>query len=493
MRPTPTIVFSPGVFRGKSVHFRTGHVIIKVYSQDASERAVRSVLDEVMGKISFQIVGKSVGRWSYLSLNTDTDILTLVEHLKGDKRVQYVEPDLKMTGSAEVRDPGDPLLYDDESPQQWGIGRINLFDVWKTQRGNDSVLIGLIDSGLQLKTENEDNLTLHDSLTDIIDHIDFDGSRFITGNNFLYEPPKPWPHEDPDYSYVHGTNMAGILAAWENNTDENGDFIGIAGVNWRSPVYISVAIDSGNNSTIGLVFLATYEILSFAADTDGKPNVVINLSANYVDIPLEDSSAPGPPGQPVLIEDPPPSGDPDVPGDSEGPVIPADPMDTMNEMFGMIVEAGAIICISSGKGSLDPDGTLIQHPAKLGVETEIYASHVIAVGAIDREWKIYEHSGRGIDDMVFAPGVNVGTTDKNNGWGLEDGASIATAHVSGLASLLWSEDPTLTAAKVVRAIKETCQFPPEAESGSNAESEFLSLGVVDAKAALQKVRDWGSS
>ena len=486
MPPTPTLIFDRGSYYGKTVHFRRGYVILKVHSQDDSLKEVMPVIRDVMGGIGFDARHNIVGRWAYLKVDDTTDILTLVKDLNHNPRVQYAEPDLSMEGSAEVREPGDPYLYSEEDFYQWGIKDINLLEAWKDQSGDKSALIGLVDSGVPITGEDDDgSLSIHDRLTDIIDHVDLDGSRFIAGYNHLFETPTVWPKDNSNY--FHGSHMAGIIAARENNKDHEGNFIGTAGVNWGSDVYVSVVMDSGDKSTIALVYLAVAEILEYASGP-GAPNVVINLSINYSDRDLEEVlEGPGQPGQPVVVDD---SGvgtdtpSPDEPADTDPTDPPFDPMKSMNDMFGLIVEAGAIICISAGNGDLYDDGTLMEQPARLGVETVEYAPNILAVGSIASDWSIGEHSGRGIADMVFAPGEGVCTIHTRYGdqvWSQESGTSIANAHVSGLAALLWSENPSLIASEVVNHIKNNCQFP-------TVGTEYLSHGIVDANAALRAVK-----
>jgi subtilisin len=72
---------------------------------------------------------------------------------------------------------------------------------------------------------------------------------------------------------------------------------------------------------------------------------------------------------------------------------------------------------------------------------------VVAVGAIDSNENVPWWSSRGINDGDYvierrevefaAPGVNVESTWKNGGYHYEDGTSMATPHISGLAAKLW--------------------------------------------------------
>ncbi|PZV06787.1 MAG: hypothetical protein DCF22_23130 [Leptolyngbya sp.] len=56
---------------------------------------------------------------------------------------------------------------------------------------------------------------------------------------------------------------------------------------------------------------------------------------------------------------------------------------------------------------------------------------------------------------VVAPGVNVYSTIPNNRYDYFNGTSMAAPHVSGLAALILSANPTLTPAQVISLITTT--------------------------------------
>ena len=456
MPTPPPLLFDRGTYWGKPIYFRRSHVIVKVISQSDDSQAVTSIISDILADLlsgqTVNIVGELLERWAYLRLDPGTDVLALVKNLNEDPRVDYAEPDLRLTGSSASDYAGDPYLKEGADKQQWGIDFLKIPEVWGApQVGDASVLIGLIDSGVPLDENGYGTISLHDPLTEVIDHVDLDGARFIAGKNRLYDDPIPWPQD----GLGHGTNMAGILAATANNKDEHGDYIGTAGINWGSSVYVSVALDSGNRTTIALVRQATAEIIEYAA-ISGNPNLVLNLSINYEE----------------TDKDP----------------FTAGEIKTIKDMFNDIQTAGAVVCISGGNGTPGTDGTLIYEPALTGI-TE-YAANVITTGAITQAWDIQQQSARGVADMVFAPGEGVCTTDKNpfNIWDLESLTSIANAHVTGVASLIWSEDPGLKASEVVKCIKKNGQFPTGYFDEENPWPEDLSHGVVNASSALQSVR-----
>jgi len=94
---------------------------------------------------------------------------------------------------------------------------------------------------------------------------------------------------------------------------------------------------------------------------------------------------------------------------------------------------------------------------------------------------------------VFAPGVDIGSTLPNGRYGELDGTSMAAPVVSGVAALVWSFYPDLTAAQLRDVLVSTARRYPNqtvTRPGSEDRVPFASLsvtgGIVDAYAALQR-------
>jgi subtilisin family serine protease len=86
---------------------------------------------------------------------------------------------------------------------------------------------------------------------------------------------------------------------------------------------------------------------------------------------------------------------------------------------------------------------------------------------------------------VGAPGSNIVSTVPGNRYEQNSGTSMACPHVAGIAALIFSERPDLTAADVKEIIMETVD-PLPALRGIT-----VTGGRVNAEAALERARNFG--
>ena len=76
----------------------------------------------------------------------------------------------------------------------------------------------------------------------------------------------------------------------------------------------------------------------------------------------------------------------------------------------------------------------------------------------------------------------VSTTDTGSGYEAWSGTSMATPHVSGVAALVWSHNPTWTNAQIRSALEATAE-----ERGTAGRDDSYGYGIVRAKAALDSL------
>jgi len=313
--------------------------------------------------------------------------------------------------------PNDPLFS-----QQWNLHSMGVHNAWRFTTGADNVIIGIQDTGLGV-----------DSSGNI--HPDLRGTNFI-GNNYLDE----WSKSS---SFSHGTLVQGTIAAASNNG------IGGAGINWNSDVInIDVVGDDAPDYTLAT---ATQAMIN-RAKTQGKRLVVnISLAGGY---------------------------------SSEFEQLIADNQNT------------ALFVIAAGNGNTNT----ISSPADLAQKY----GNVVAVGSswgnkdyfgnartpgerisYDNWWG--SNYGNGL--TVTAPSEFTSTSANRNASGSFDfgynqnfnGTSASTANVSGVASLIWSVNPNLSATQIKAIISETAY-----DLGSQGYDTVYGNGFINADAGVRR-------
>ncbi|MBY0595105.1 S8 family peptidase [Bacillus bingmayongensis] len=106
-----------------------------------------------------------------------------------------------------------------------------------------------------------------------------------------------------------------------------------------------------------------------------------------------------------------------------------------------------ILLISSAGNEGYKEGNTITYPAK-------YHS-VIAVGALNKHDTRGFLSSRGDELELMAPGVDILSTWKDENYRLDSGTSMAAAHVAGVAALILEKNPYLINKKVREVMNKT--------------------------------------
>lgn len=111
-----------------------------------------------------------------------------------------------------------------------------------------------------------------------------------------------------------------------------------------------------------------------------------------------------------------------------------------------------------------------------GVQYPAAYEEVLAVGSVDKQGEVAEHSAKGEEIEIVAPGELVRTTGFLGTEMVSSGTSLAAPQVAAVASLIWERDPSVPADFVRGLLKESANLYGEAESYGN--------GLVDAEYAL---------
>ncbi len=160
------------------------------------------------------------------------DVEKTAKVLQSDPRVLYAHPNYILQATT--------LPNDTHLSSQWGLTNINAAGAWGRTTGDASIVIAVVDTGVDL------------------DHPDLI-NKIVPGYDFVNNDAVP------DDDCGHGTHVAGIAAAETNNG------IGIAGVSWNSLVMpVKVLNYAGSGA-----FSAVSEGIIYAADGGAD---IINLS-----------------------------------------------------------------------------------------------------------------------------------------------------------------------------------------------------------------------
>ncbi|MDQ7028692.1 MAG: S8 family peptidase [Ardenticatenia bacterium] len=262
-----------------------------------------------------------------------------------------------------------------------------------------------------------------------VEHPEFAG-KLVPGYDFARDDAEP---DDED---GHGTHVAGIVAA---NTD-NGD--GIAGVGWNARIMPLKVFDDTGLAADSDVAAA----IRYAADNGAR---IINLSLGSTD----DSQA-------------------------------------IRDAIQYARSRNVLVVASSGNAYEEGNPTI--YPAAI--------PEVLAVAAVDNSLQHASYSSAGPYVDVAAPGGD--PTDPFDstiehwiwstyprtmagipklGYNALSGTSQAAPHVAGLAALIWSKNPSLSADDVANIIVTTAS-----DLGTPGRDDFFGYGLVNAGEAVKQ-------
>ncbi|TDF96719.1 S8 family peptidase [Paenibacillus piri] len=132
-----------------------------------------------------------------------------------------------------------------------------------------------------------------------------------------------------------------------------------------------------------------------------------------------------------------------------------------------------VLIAASGNDNTDRPGYPAAYP------------EVFAVAATDaRKGKAsFSNYGNYID--VAAPGVSIASTYPNNQYAALSGTSMASPHVTALAALIRSVNPSLKNSEVMQIMRETAQ-----DIGPKGKDNYFGYGLIDVVAALKRAEGY---
>jgi subtilisin family serine protease len=324
--------------------------------------------------------------------NADLDTVTKAIKLLSNEKVNYVEPDYIVFASLVPNDMRFPEMWGlDNNGQSSGLtdADIDAPEAWNRSTGSRSVLVGVIDSGIDY-THPDLQANMWTNPGEIAgNNIDDDGNGYvddIRGWDFANED------NDPIDDNNHGTHCAGTIGAVGNNA------VGVTGVCWQV-------------SLVGLKFLSSS---NRGATSDG---IEATAYATRLGCTLTSNSWVGG-------------------GYSQG----------LYNAINAANIAGIPFIAAAGNTASDND-SLPNYPSNYDLP------NVIAVASTTRSDLLSNFSCYGASSVdLAAPGSSILSSVPGAKYSLFNGTSMATPHVAGAMALLKSYKPSLQSADLIELI-----------------------------------------
>ena len=326
-----------------------------------------------------------LGRIIKITFVDDVDEVTFLQLQSLDQNIEYIQ---KASTYQTNLVPDDSLVS-----QQWALNKIQAFDAWDKTQGADSVLIGMIDTGIDYLHPDLQNKIYQnpgEMGTDAFgndkrtNEIDDDNNGFVddyrgwdftdrvgfpfdsTGGDYL-----DWDN-DPFDEQGHGTYISGIAAAQTNN------FTGIAGA---AP-------------NIKLVNLRTFDPGGYGEEDDVAAAILyaVQMGVKVLNMSFGDYSF----------------------------------SYVLRDVIQYAYSKNLVLVGSSGNGN----SSLPHYPSGY--------SEVISIGNSTQDDFRAGNSNYGSTLDLMAPGTQIVTTARNNNYASISGTSAATPHVSAAAALILS-------------------------------------------------------
>jgi subtilisin family serine protease len=329
---------------------------------------------------------------------------------------------------------------------QWGLQRIG-FDsspdsAWRlVKRDATPVVVAVIDTGIDWFHTNIDSENIWTNPNEAVDNgVDDDRNGYvddIIGWDFIDHTNRPWDYDG------HGTLVAGIIAgSWKNPN-------GMAGVNPFARLMILKAINNFGHTRASYVA----EAIAYAADNGAR---VINLSVGGKEqiTEIEQAAVDYAFAKGVVI------------------VVAAGNEAADISQYGIATSDKVLTVAASG---LDDERTSFSNWGKIAVTAP--GVDILSMRARRTDVML------GIEGAKYTAGQAYVGEDKRHY--RASGTSFAAPFVSGLASLMIANDPSLTNTQVINIIKSTAR-----DVGTPGVDQYTGYGIVDAAAALKAPKNY---
>ncbi|HMO17735.1 MAG TPA: S8 family serine peptidase [Oligoflexia bacterium] len=315
-----------------------------------------------------------------------------IKELLASGIIEYFEPNYRVQ---RLTTPNDSRFN-----EQWGLdnkgengGRsgidIDAKAAWGLTTGINNIVIGVVDSGVAVNHPDlRDNMWVNSG--EVPSGSDSDGNGIVDD---IYGYNAISKNGNPNDDNGHGTHCAGIIAARGNNG------LGISGVSWNSKIMALKFLDSRGSGSIANAI----EAIEYAIRQKQKG---VNLR---------------------------------ILNNSWGGSSYSQALENAIRAAG---NHNILFVVAAGNNGANNDSTA-SYPANFNLD------NVISVAAIDRNGNLANFSNYGTSRVhLAAPGVGILSTYLNNTYSNLSGTSMAAPFVSGIAALILSREPNLSASQL---------------------------------------------
>jgi subtilisin family serine protease len=395
-----------------SASYEPGIVLLR-FLATANDAGVAGVFDAVPLTMAEEIWTSAMqddGQDPVYCMHTTLPVEEAVRQLTNHPAIAFAQPNYLYSALATAN---DPKFTDGSLWGMYGDGSspANLFgsqaaEAWRDgYTGSTDIVLGVIDTGVDI---NHPDLAANIwvNAREIPGNgVDDDGNGYVDdlhGWDFYRNDNSVF---DPDEHY-HGTHVAGTMGALGNNGQ------GVAGVNWRVKIISAKFLGPGGRGSTASALKAV--------------DYLTGLKRSGVNLKAINNSWGG------------------------GGYDPA-----LHEAINRAARASLLFVCAAGNDSANND-TSPHYPANYdttrGANPADYDA-VLSVAAINRTGGLAYFSDYGATTVdLGAPGEGVVSCLPNNGYGLANGTSMATPHVTGAVGLYASTHPEAGALQIRNAL-----------------------------------------
>lgn len=322
------------------------------------------------------------------------NIDSAVKGLGADPLVEYVEPNYIYRIN---KTPNDPMLG-----QLWGMNNtttagvdVGALQAWDIETGNPNLVIAVIDTGVNYNHPDlVNNVWTNEAEANGKPGVDDDGNGVIDD---IHGYNAITNSGDPLDDHGHGSHCSGTIAG------QGDDGKGIVGVAWHAKI-------------MGVKFLSA-EGSGTLEDAIKGIDYATKMGAKI----MSNSWGGG--------------------GFSQ----------TLLDAIQRASDAGSLFVAAAGNEANNNDSSP-------GYPASYNTPNMLAVAAIDNRGQLASFSNYGKGKVhVAAPGVGITSSINTGGYATWSGTSMATPHVSGVAALVMSHEPDLSAVEVRNRIITTAK------------------------------------